>query len=206
MQKSEAVLAEHAIPINRTLPLIESEADVHLRTADELLHRLIALWAVAGMAFLRGSDFFRRYVTQSDLVECLSTTEREFLLAEQPTEKKIIQAYWQLEGLNFLAWCGGLVDRTDIPLKESSVQSFMHLFPQEGEDLARLRHALVLRSVSEVLDWSDLLHRLLWADRDATLRGSPAPSGVTGGVVQEWPRAVNWLTRYDDWDAVPTDT
>jgi hypothetical protein len=208
-QKSETELARHAIPINPTLPLIESDGQVALRTADELFQRLVALWAVAGTAFLRNNDFFRRYMIANDHVSWLSTEERDFLLAEQPTEQQIIQASWQLEGLYFLAWCGGLVDELTIPSKESSVEPFMHLFPREGEDLTRLRDALSVRSVSEVLDWSDLLYRLHWAVRDARLRGSQSPSGVKAGVVQEWHRAVNWMTRYeeeDDWDAVATDT
>ncbi len=208
-QNSESVLKRHAIPINSSLPLIESEDDVSLRTTDELLRRLVALWAVAGTAFLRENDFFRRYIVENNLIGWLSASERDFLLVERPTQQQLIHASWQLEGLYFLAWCGGLVDQLKIPSTESSVESFMHLFPQEGESLARLHGAISVRSLHEVLDWADLLYRLHWAVRDAQLRGSPSPSAIKGGVVQEWHRAVNWMTRYedeDDWDAVATDT
>lgn len=208
-KKSEAVLLRQAIPINPNLPCIESEEEVQLRSAEELLKRLVALWAVAGAAFLRGNDFFCRYMTENDLVGWLSVSERDFLLAKRPKKQQIIHASWQLESLYFLAWCGGLVDQIKVPLAESSVKSFMHLFPQEGEDLTRLSEAISLRSVPEVLDWSDLLYRLNWAVRDARLRGATVPSDVKSGVVQEWHRAANWMTRFDEednWDDVPTDT
>ena len=208
-QNSEAVLSRHAIPINPSLPLIESQEQTRLRTADEVLQRLVALWAVAGTAFLPDNDFFARYVKENQLLGCLSATERSFLFATRPTEQQRIHASWQLEGLYFVAWCGGLVGQLRIPTSESSVESVMHLFPQEGEDLSRLQGALALRSVREVLDWSDLLYRLHWAVRDARRKGVAAPSGVKGGVVQEWHRAANWMTGYEeenDLDAVPTDT
>jgi hypothetical protein len=44
---SERVLIARGIPINPHLPLIESDDDVTLRAEDEVLSRLIALWAVA---------------------------------------------------------------------------------------------------------------------------------------------------------------
>ncbi len=207
--KSETVLREHAIPINANLPLIESDEDINLRSVDELFHRIVALWAVAGSAFLRGNDFFLSYMKENDLLDWLSASECEFLLCQQPTKHQLTHASWQLEALYFLAWCGGLIDQIKIPFEESSVGSIMHLFPAGGEDLGRLRAALSLRSVSEVLDWSDMLYCLHWAVRDANLAGLPAPKAVNSDTVMEWHKAVNWMTRYDEednWDKIATDT
>jgi len=208
-QASEDQLSALGIPINLHLPLVESEDEVRLRTRTELLRRLVALWAVAGTAVLKGNDFFRRYMTDNDLLEWLSPREKDFLLASEPSERQLIQSSWRLECLYFLGWCAGLVERIEIPTTQSSVEPFLHLFPQQGSDLSSLEAAIAIRPLPEILDWSDLLYRLHWSVRDAHLRGAPMPFGVEGGVVQEWHQAVNWMTRYDDeddWDMVGTDT
>jgi Domain of unknown function (DUF4272) len=206
---SEALLEQHAVPINRNLPMIESEEETRLRTSDEVLRRLVSLWAVAGTAFLPGNGFFRSYVEENGLEKWLSPRETEYLFSDAPSEQQRIHFSWQLESLYFLAWCAGLMPRLALPTTESSLESFLHLFPQQGEGLERLRNALTVRSIEEVLNWSDLLYRMHWAVREARLRGTTQPLGVTAGAVQEWHRAANWMTRYegeDDWDAVPTDT
>jgi hypothetical protein len=181
--RSEAILAKYSVRVNPALPLIEPEADTKIRTAEQLLQRLVALWSVAGTALLPGNGFFRAYLEENELLGWLSASERSFILAERPTEREVIHASWQLEGLYFLGWCGGLVDQLEVPTKQSSVEPFMHLFPQDGEDLSRLKNSLSLRSVSEILDWSDLLYRLHWAVRDAQALGTPPPSNIEGGVV-----------------------
>jgi hypothetical protein len=205
---SEALLRRNAITVNPSLPLVEDENEVELRTSEEVKKRIVALWAVAGTAFLR-DNFFRQYMTENGLVRWLSTRERDYLLSDERTDQQHIHFSWQLEGLFFLGWCAGLVPELTLPAQESSVESFMHLFPQHGEDLQQLDRAIVLRSKSEILDWSDLLYRLHWAVRDSYVNDSPPPLAIRGGVVQEWHRAVNWMTKYDqedDWDAVGTDT
>jgi Domain of unknown function (DUF4272) len=52
---SETLLREHGVAINPTLPLIESDDEVVLRSRDEVLQRFVALWAVVGSAFLEGN-------------------------------------------------------------------------------------------------------------------------------------------------------
>jgi hypothetical protein len=197
------------IRINAGLPLIEDVAETKLRSKDELVRRLVALWAVAGTAHLPDVDFFERFFVENQLSEWLSTRERAYLFRENRSESERIHFSWQIESLYFLGWCGGLVAKIDIPTAHSSVESFMDIFPQPGEDLARLQSAVSPKSVTEILDWSDLLYRLHWAVRDDHLNGVKPSHLVVPGVVQEWHRSVNWMTRYsdeDDWDHVGTDT
>ncbi len=64
-------------------------------------------------------------------------------------------------------------------------------------------NSLKLRSISEIMDASDLTYRLHWA-----VRNYGASLELDGGVVQERHHAINWLTNYDGekWDWVATDT
>ena len=186
--------------------MIDSDDDVNLRSQDEVLHRLIALWAGAGTAIDKGNRHYRDYIVTRDYDSWLSKEEQAFLHQDAPSEKRSIQFSWRLECLFFLGWAGRLIPDIDIPSIESKCGSMMDLFPDDMEEPIKLRNAISLRSKAEILNWSDLLYRLHWAMRQFSASVS---SSVNPGVVQEWHLAVNWLTRCDgedNWDWVGTDT
>lgn len=206
---SEAKLRARNIAINAHLPLIESEDEITLRSPEELLRRLVALWAVVDKAFLRAESETPAYIAAQGMQAWLSGVELNFLLAEPPAERDTIHFSWQLEALYFVAWCAGLLESGELPTEESSVKPILDLFPSGTEAPERLRAAIRPRNKTDILDRADLLYRLHWAVRDARLKDAPAIAGINGGVVQEWHRAVNWMIRYgeeDDWDQVGTDT
>jgi hypothetical protein len=206
---SESKLRLLGVPINEHLPMIESANEVELRTPEEVLGRLIALWAVVDKAYLGSESQSASYIVAHEMQPWLSNVERTFLLDDQPNERDCIHFSWQLEALYFLAWCAGLLECSEAPNNESSVKPILNLFPVGAEQPDRLRAAIRLRDKSEVLDRADLMYRLHWAVRNAKLTGSGELNGIDGGVVQEWHRAVNWMIRYDsedDWDQVGTDT
>jgi hypothetical protein len=207
--KSESLLRTLAVPVNKHLPPIEADEQVHLRSEEELAQRLVALWAVVGTAVLPGDAQFRDYIASNGLQAWLSSQERDFMLAERTDERDRVKFSWQLEALYFVAWSAGLFDSIGLPERESDVRHILHLFPRPGENLDKLRSAIRPRAKEEVLDWADLLYRLHWTVRDAQLSGNALPPRLKGGVIQEWHRAVNWLICYggeDDWDHVATDT
>ncbi|MBT9553669.1 MAG: DUF4272 domain-containing protein [Hydrogenophaga sp.] len=206
---SEAKLRAIAVPVNDHLPMIEADHEVDLRSPEEVLRRLLALWAVVDKAFLGSKSKTSNYFATHNLQPWLSNVERDFLLNDHPSRRDGIHFSWQLETFYFLAWCAGLLACNEIPNEESSVKPILHLFPVGAEKPDRLRAAIHLRDKSEVLDRADILYRLHWAVRNAQVTGSDAPKGIDGGVVQEWHRAVNWMIRYDgedNWDNVGTDT
>lgn len=206
---SERLLRSHGIAVNDDLPLIEAEDEVELRSPEEVLRRLVALWAVVDKAFLGNDSETADYIKAHGLQSWLSPVELEFLCTVEPSARDTIHFSWQLEALFFIAWAAGLLDSGELPTTESSVKSILPLFPSGSELPDRLRAAIRLRSKTEVLDRADLLYRLHWTVRDAHLNAAPEIEGINGGVVQEWHRAVNWMIRYeseDDWDQVGTDT
>jgi Domain of unknown function (DUF4272) len=189
--------------------MIESEREVKLRSADDVLRRLIALWSVVDKTFLGAESRSASYIAAHKMQAWLSDVERTYLLDKKPGERDRMHFSWQLEALCFVAWCAGLLECKEVPDEQSSVKAILALFPVGTERPDRLRAAIRLRSKREVLDRADLLYRLHWAVRNASLTRTSPPNGVEGGVVQEWHRAVNWMIRYDsegDWDHVGTDT
>jgi hypothetical protein len=209
-EKSNRLLTKHGLPVAESLPLIEEDAAVSLRSAEEVLRRLVGLWAVAGAAHLPKETFFRDYIKSNDLTAWLSKSESDFLFAAKPSEQARIHYGWQTEPMYFLAWCAGLIPTIKLPFDQSTVESVLPLFPEPGsESLERLRKKITLQSKAELMDWADLLYRTHWAVRDAQIHGRSAPGGLVSGAVMEWHKAVNWMTCYDsedDWDHVATDT
>ena len=206
---SETLLHKRGIRLNLQLPEIETNDEVRLRSVDEIAQRLIALSAVSGAASQRDQGRFRAYVRQHNIEHWLSVQERAFLLNDAPDEEDFIRFSVKRECLFFLAWCGGLVKKIDIPSSESNVDTILHWLPQNPEPPERLQSALQVRSKDAIMDWADLLYRLHWAVRHAALIGKPTPANLHGGVVREWHQAVNWMIGYeeeDNWDLVPTDT
>jgi hypothetical protein len=206
---SESKLRALSVPVNDHLPVIEAEDEVELRSRDEVLRRLVALWAVVDKAYLGSESQSTDYIVTHEMQSWLSHVELSFLLDEQPNEQDCIHFSWQLEALYFVAWCAGLIESSEVPSDQSSVKEILDLFPVGLERPDRLCEAIRIREKSEVLDRADLLYRLHWAVREAELTGAGELDGVDGGVVQEWHRAVNWMINYDsedDWDQVGTDT
>ncbi|MBI2769962.1 MAG: DUF4272 domain-containing protein [Burkholderiales bacterium] len=208
-KNSELKLGALGIPTNEHLPTIEDADEVDLHSPEDVLRRLVALWAVVDKAFLGPKSESTNYIVTHELQTWLSNVELVFLLNKKPTERDGIHFSWQLEALYFFAWCAGLLECPEVPNEESSVKSILGLFPTGSEQPDRLRTAIRLRTKSEILDRADLLYRLHWAVREAKSAGSGAPQGIDGGVIQEWHRAANWMIRYDgegNWDHVGTDT
>ncbi|HEY8101609.1 MAG TPA: DUF4272 domain-containing protein [Burkholderiaceae bacterium] len=206
---SETLLHKRGIRINLQLPEIESNEEIQLRSADELFRRLVALWAVSGSSQMRDATYFRDYIVHHKMKSWLSDREREFLFGDARTDEDYTQFSCKREALFFLAWCADLIKEIEIPSSESSIKLIMTLFPQEMEAPSRLQAAIRMRSKDAMLDWADLLYRVHWAVRHATLINKPVPANLDVVAVQEWHQAVNWMIRYDDednWDCVGTDT
>ncbi|MES2069614.1 MAG: DUF4272 domain-containing protein [Pseudomonadota bacterium] len=213
---SETLLHKRGIRLNLQLPLTESDEEVRLRSGDQVVQRMIALWCVSGAAGSADAGQFGRfrdYVTHNDIAGWLSAGEHDFLFATAegsvPGDQQRAAFLLRQESLYFLAWCTGLVKRIDFPGQASSLKSILPLFPQQTETPAALLAAIKLRSKREILGWADLLYRLHWAVRHAHLIGKPVPGNLNAAMVQEWHQAVNWMIGYDDeddWDRVGTDT
>lgn len=184
-------------------------AEMGIRTEEELYHRLIALWAIVGTA-KTDETYFAEYIEQNGMTDWLSPKEKEYLFSESRTEHQAIHFSWQSECFHFLAWCGGLFDNLELPKCNSELGDWFDLFPDDLEDVGRLRPALKLRDKNDLLMWSDKLMDAHWVTRVAGRSNHRIPEGLDGEVVQEWHYAINWMVYFledpQDWDDVTTDT
>ena len=205
---TEARLQKEGIPINPSLPWIESEAEAELRTAEELGIRIACLFCVVGWSFEPGDTVFRDYLKENNLWDHLTPDEVTFLSSTAPARQTIINFTWRCEALFILMWAVRLFEELPLPREQVDNSEIISRFPDVDSSPWPFIRNLQIRSTREVLDASDLIYRLHWATREAELKEASPPAGLIPGVIKEWHHAINWITKYGDegWDDVSTDT
>ena len=211
-EASELILHKRGIRINVQLHVIEADEEVTLRNKDEVCSRLIALWAVSTAAQNNQTSPIFKILKENDLLSCLSLQEFIFLSNASPSNEEQQSFLSRHHSFIFLAWCAGLVPKIHLLPKPITVDACLSHFPQLNQvayERSSLINAIQLRRKDSIMDWSDLLYRLHWAVRHATLTNKPSPGMINGDLVREWHHTVNWMCHYDDednWDVVSTET
>ena len=145
-QASELQLHKRGIRINVQLHVIESDEEVTLRSADEVLQRLIALWAVSSAAQTRDRARFSSYLVIHQMTAVLSQQEHAFLFDVEVTEEQYQRFSTRQESLYFLAWCAGLIEKIAVLAAPSNLKQINKLFPHNVaasvDGLDQLRAAL----------------------------------------------------------------
>jgi hypothetical protein len=202
-KKTERYLRERGIPYIDWLPMTEPEEMVVPRNTKEIGERILCLFCLAGTANCEGDDSFINYLREFNLWNSLSKEERYYLSSPTYGSQAQINATWRLEALFLLVWAVQIVPDLPFPKEQASVDQFIEDLPGSDEDPEAFIAELRLRSISEIMDASDLIYRLHWAARNYG-----ASLDVDEGVIRERHHAINWLTNYDgaQWDWVATDT
>jgi hypothetical protein len=204
----EQQLAERGITTSATLPPVIAEEEVELRSAEAVVRRAYALFAVALRAeSLATENPLSREELEEKLpvaFQSLSPREEAFLAEEAPPRQAIIDHAWRYEALFLLEWALGLVPELPFPTTICDVPlTARTLLKADGFELAVKAK---LRPTSEILDALDQTYRLHWRTRES--RREEAPVDLDPGVIQERHHALNWLVQFEgaEWDEVDTPT
>ncbi|ELX08306.1 hypothetical protein Jab_2c03520 [Janthinobacterium sp. HH01] len=208
--RSEQLLAVRKISVPATLPPLVSEPELRLRTPEDVLRRMLALFVVA----IRAESLSGRHAIAVDDLKKrfppafagLTDAERAFLEKDVATEQETTQFLWRYEAILVLQWVLGLQE--ELPFSDAicDVASISRTVIERGTE--GLRKQLAMRPAVEILDALDLHYRQHWATRQAILKKAAAPAGLNDGVLQERHHALNWLVHFEDrdWDEVDTPT
>lgn len=208
--RSEQVLAGRAIVVPADLPPVVADAELRLRTPEEILRRMLALFVVAiraeslaGKTPIPVKALRKRF---PPAFKGLTEVERDFLAKDAPDEKEVTLFLWRYEAILVLQWAIGLQDKLPFADAICDVSAISSTVIERGTD--GLRQQPVARPAVEVLDTLDLHYRLHWASRQARLKKTAVPAGLNDSVLQERHHALNWLVRFEDreWDDVDTPT
>jgi hypothetical protein len=200
-ERAEAWLRQLGIPVNEALPPLEADEDVLLRDPVEVARRAAALWVVAargeGMPAARALEI----LADAGALDALTPRERRFLDDPAPTPGELADAVWNYESLWVLLWALGHLPAADRLDRRCDVGAVIRIMVAHGvNDLA----AGPARSVAEVLDLADFLHRCHWAVNQAVAKKGAMPAALDPGVVFQRNRALHWLTRHRglEWDDI----
>jgi len=206
---NEVLIQSKGIKINPNLPMIESDAETKLRTAEEVAQRVVVLAttnmvAFNGMTGKEAEDYLRKY----GFWQYTTPNEKAFLA--NPTPDKKNQESWKCEDIWTLMWALKIVDTLGFPNEMCD----LNMIPADKYPLAKgkdpndfVKQFNELRSMKEILDVNDLYYRLDWTCVDARLNNKEV-SKMNPGVVYERHYALNWLINYMNqaWDDITTDT
>ncbi|MDH3742493.1 MAG: DUF4272 domain-containing protein [Hyphomicrobiales bacterium] len=205
-QRSMAQLAAEDVPTVDHLPVIESQAEVTLRSTEDAAVRAMALMVVAVKGEGLEQERLDGIVEKYQLADAFSPNETAFMRDTSPSQHDSVQFLWRYEAANTLLWALGFLSELSRPQDICDAAHVTSFLQQRSRDqfIADAR----LRPVDEILDQADLIYRYNWAVRNARINGHEAPAGLDSGIIQERHYALNWLIGYmgQDWDDISTDT
>ena len=207
--RSEQILTQRNIKVNKNLPYIEDEQETVIRSAREIATRVSILAITNLVAFdnITGDDAIS-YLKQYKLWDEVTPNEKEFLA--NPTDAKRSQETWKCECIWVLMWALNKVSDLGFPDELCSLNNIPpHEYPiGQGKDPNNFINAITnSRTKEEILDANDLYYRIDWACVDARINNREIAE-VNSSVVYERHYALNWLVNYmnQDWDDVSCDT
>lgn len=205
-ERSERILASEGVPINSDLPLIRIPSGSPLRDTEEVSIRALCLLMVAIKADRMDQTMALRVIRQYGLAPHFTPMEKEFVRNAAPTDDEKTALSSKYEAAWALLWALGYVDALSIPNQACNVNHAIACMRDRKKN-AFLNEAK-LRSVSQLLDQTDLTFRYHRSMTDAEQAQRDIPAGLKAIVVNERLNALNWLilspTR--EWDDLSVDS
>lgn len=113
--RSEAILGTESVPINKHLPVIETEKEAKRRTKEEVAYRALALLVVAVKGEGLEQPVVEKLIKDYGLKSYLSPKEQAFIKSAAPSQQDRIQFTWRYEAAWTLLWALGYVEKLEKP-------------------------------------------------------------------------------------------
>ena len=149
-----------------------------------------------------------KFLKKENLWEHVSPKEIDFFKKQESPWKDNIQAFWRSEAAWILLWALRHINDLAMPVEQCSVKTIVDSVPSPRDSTTDFIENAKLRSISDILDVSDLMYRAHWATRDSGINDDTECANLDEDIAMEWHYAINWPTCYNDadWDDVTTDT
>ena len=199
------MLIKHDIPIHPNLPLIDLGKP---RTSKEVCERIIALYALAGLANGAAGYLLKDWLIDEGGLGFLSTHEQQLLNNyDGLNPEEINELSWKQESLYVLCWSGSLVDKVVWPTKEADLNNVFGLIPPETS-FAKFFTSFNLRSFEEIAKQLDVYYCLHAAMRHPEIWIDNTQSrSLKMEAILERRQALEWvLSPSTDWDEISLDT
>lgn len=194
------------------LPLLETSAEVSLKSLDDICKRAIACLLSAQVGcdiendnYEEAKEFFGSLLEKYGAADCLNAKEKR-LFDGNYSMQDAVDVTWTYEAYWSLVWALGLIgDISDA----GSICDCRKAITLVGdcasyEDFRKNCH---MRDIEEILDMLDLYYRYDWACTDKRIRPDVPIGNLNPEVVTERRRGLEWLiSEEDDWFEISMDT
>ncbi len=167
-ETTESYLRSRGVPINPHLPFTESSEELSVATPEQVAWRVCVLSGLVARACGAPRDLVVGFFEADRLFEHASDAEAELVRAESLTPEQTARFQWQVEGLWELAWVLSLIPRPDH--FKTCGDELVTLVPKPRERVGAFVERAQMRPLDELLAEADMLYRLHWAVREASLR------------------------------------
>lgn len=215
--RSIAQLKKKNIPYMEQLRSGAQESEVRLKSAEEMVKRAAALFAVAVYSEVILSEdadrekalfYFNKMNDLYGVKSYLTTNETAYINDPEPEQQTCVQFVWRYECCGVLLWAAGVVDDLSYPSEIIDVPVLAAIFWQH-KGVQDLLSKGCSRPETEILDAADLTLRYDWACVDARIHKKEAPGELDGGIVVERHYAFNWIIGANGsayWDDIQPNT
>ena len=205
-ERSDHLLRAEGVPVNESLPVIETDKEAKHRSKEEIAYRAMALLVVALKSGGLEQPIVKTLIKDYALDGYFTPKEKAFVQNASPSEQERIQFDWRYEDAWVLLWALGYVEKLEKPTAICDVPRAVNFM--KARSAKQFIADAKLRSMREMLDYADRIYRYHWAVVDARIKGEKAPAALEPEVTLERHFAMNWLIGYLDqeWDDISTDT
>ena len=204
-ETTESYLRSRGVRVNPHLPFTESPEEVTVATSEKVARRACIISGLLSLAFGAPRDMVLRYFESGGLFEHATASEIDLVHASSLEQAQIERLEIQVEALWELAWVLCLIPRID-HFKYCG-QHLITLVPKLDEPVSGFVDRARMRPLDDLLAEADMLYRLHWAVRDASLQQQSIPNGLRFYVTNERLRAINWVLFSDvSWEDTDTST
>ncbi|WP_329904155.1 DUF4272 domain-containing protein [Porphyromonas pogonae] len=204
---TNSFLRQKGIPILEHLPFVEDYAEARFRDQRQVACKSVVIYGLIYVAHNeRTAEEMISYFKKYNLWNYVSPNEKKYLEKPIRTEQENNSISWRIECLNVLLWSLGHFDTLSFPTDICDFSNYKNL-PNLDNDPTEWINNSKLRNTEDILNETDMIYRIHWAVRDASLNGKPIPAKINEDIVMERHFALNWLVIYaENWGDITTDT
>lgn len=212
-EKSNKKIKQMGIACLESLPILDEDMDLDLKSLDDICKRAIAsLLSIqiacdinAGNDYEESNKILSNLLKEYKVEDCLNPKEKRLFNGEY-TQQDTIDVTWTYESYWSLVWALGLIEDISLPNEICDCEKAIKLV-SEAKSFDEFKTKCKLRDVEEILDMLDLHYRYHWACVEKRINPNTPIGELNPEVVVERRRGLEWLfSEEDDWFDISLDT
>ncbi len=190
---SEQKLKSLGIVLSSDLPPLESEAELTLKSPQQIARRILIFAYLNCVAFDPSlQQEVMVFLIREKLWDEASSVEKALFHKPQLSEDETAEIQWRSESIWLMLWAINEVDILELRTKEINPEEIFALLPGFFENTEQFIQTADTRNSADILDEGDFTFRLSWAIREAEERGETIP-GINAFVAYQRYVSLNWI-------------